>query len=172
MEAASEPALLQPSHKQVTLPPSRPRACGGSAFPKGEVPRARGGSTAGSHSVAAARGAAARHLRAPVHSSRAHRSAEDRRHQRMQLRGRVSPMSSCCIREARVSGGGMAERLGAVVGCDGHSADGGECPRRTQVVLGTVPRYVQAGESSGEGRSTLQMVGAWGRDESGVGDGE
>ncbi|KAJ7866385.1 hypothetical protein B0H14DRAFT_3133151 [Mycena olivaceomarginata] len=63
--------------------------------------------------------------------------------------------------EARMLGGGMAERIedrrGARMGWDGCSADSGECLQhmlRTQVVLGTEPRRAR------------------GQDESGVGDGE
>ncbi|KAJ7687146.1 hypothetical protein B0H17DRAFT_1136465 [Mycena rosella] len=66
-------------------------------------------------------------------------------------RSRRSSGGLAKVQEARVSGGAMAERVGEVDRCDGRSADGRECPRRTlltQVVLGTVRRYVQARESS------------------------
>jgi hypothetical protein len=49
--------------------------------------------------------------------------------------------------EARVSGGGTAERIRG----DGRGTDDGECPRRpvTQVVLMTVLRYVQVAGRQG-----------------------
>jgi hypothetical protein len=71
-----------------------------------------------------------------------------------------------------VLGGRTAERICTVVGCHGRSKDGGECPWRTQVVLGTVPRYVQA--VSRTGRADLRC-GWWvraGTGRKGVGDGE
>ncbi|KAJ7433228.1 hypothetical protein FB451DRAFT_1196375 [Mycena latifolia] len=104
--------------QRFTSNPARSRKAAGAAA---RSEREHSGGLIPAHSVAAARAAAARRLRAPVRSSRARRSARDRRRQCMQRtprRGPVLPLSLC-----RIQGGGVGRR-GRTDAADGRRARG------------------------------------------------